>query len=104
MISMVTGITNEMVGDAPPFEAVADELLGDLAGRIFVAHNARFDWSFLDAEFRRNRGLALTGPRLCTVRLARRLVRSGVVRPRQADAALQPRERRPGIARRAMPR
>jgi len=40
-----------------------------------VAHNARFDWGFLDASFRRTRGLALTGPRLCTVRLARRLLR-----------------------------
>ena len=75
MISVVTGITNEMVKDAPPFEAIADELLGLLAGRIFVAHNARFDWGFLDASFRRTRGLALTGPRLCTVRLARRLLR-----------------------------
>ncbi len=75
MISMVTGITNDMVAHAPPFEAIADELLGILAGRIFVAHNARFDWGFLDASFRRTRGLALTGPRLCTVRLARRLLR-----------------------------
>ena len=75
MISMVTGITNEMVAHAPPFEAIADELLGMLSGRIFVAHNARFDWGFLDASFRRTRGLALTGPRLCTVRLARRLLR-----------------------------
>jgi DNA polymerase-3 subunit epsilon len=75
IISMVTGITNEMVAHAPPFEAIADELLGILSGRIFVAHNARFDWGFLDASFRRTRGLALTGPRLCTVRLARRLLR-----------------------------
>lgn len=75
MISMVTGITNDMVAHAPPFEAIADELLGILAGRIFVAHNARFDWGFLDAAFRRTRGLALSGPRLCTVRLARRLLR-----------------------------
>jgi DNA polymerase III subunit epsilon len=74
MISTVTGITNSMVANAPSFEAIADELLGLLAGRIFVAHNARFDWGFLDASFRRTRGLALNGPRLCTVRLARRLL------------------------------
>ena len=46
-----------------------------LAGRVFVAHNARFDWNFVSAEVRRARDLALDGPRLCTVRLARRLVK-----------------------------
>ena len=60
---------------AAAFDAVADEVLGALAGRVFVAHNVRFDWGFVDAELRRNRGLALDGPRLCTVRLSRRLVR-----------------------------
>ena len=104
MISMVTGITNDMVAHAPPFEAIADELLGILAGRIFVAHNARFDWGFLDASFRRTRGLALTGPRLCTVRLARRLAaRCGVVRARQPDACISGSRTRPAIGRRAMP-
>jgi DNA polymerase-3 subunit epsilon len=42
---------------------------------VFVAHNARFDWNFVHAEMRRARDRALDGPRLCTVRLARRLVR-----------------------------
>lgn len=74
-VSQLTGITDAMVADAPPFEAIADELLAVLAGRVFVAHNARFDWGFLGSEFRRARGLALDGRRLCTVRLARRLVR-----------------------------
>ncbi len=49
-------------------------MLAALAGRVFVAHNARFDWSFLTAELKRVRDLALNGPRLCTVHLARRLV------------------------------
>lgn len=71
----VTHITDEMVRHAPCFAEVADRLLATLAGRIFVAHNARFDWAFLAAELRRCRDLALDGPRLCTVRLARRLVR-----------------------------
>jgi DNA polymerase-3 subunit epsilon len=74
-VTAVTGITNAMVAAAPAFDAVADDVLGLLAGRTFVAHNARFDWGFLDAELRRARGLALTGPRICTVRLARRLLR-----------------------------
>jgi DNA polymerase III epsilon subunit family exonuclease len=76
-ISGVTGITNEMVQRAPRFSDVSDAVLGALAGRIFVAHNARFDWNFVDAELKRARDLVLSGPRLCTVRLARRLV-SGV--------------------------
>jgi DNA polymerase-3 subunit epsilon len=73
-ITAVTGITNEMVMRAPRFAEVSDAILGALSGRIFVAHNARFDWNFVDAELRRARDLVLSGPRLCTVRLARRLV------------------------------
>jgi DNA polymerase-3 subunit epsilon len=75
-ICAITNITDDMVREAPPFHAVADQVLAALAGRIFVAHNARFDWGFLAAELRRARDLTLDGPRLCTVRLARRLVRA----------------------------
>jgi DNA polymerase-3 subunit epsilon len=74
-ICAITNITNAMVQDAPPFSEVAERLMAALAGRIFVAHNARFDWNFVCAELRRARDLALDGPRLCTVRLARRLVK-----------------------------
>jgi DNA polymerase-3 subunit epsilon len=74
MISGVTGITNAMVKDAPRFADIADQVLAALGGRVFVAHNARFDWSFVGAELRRTRDVVLDGPRLCTVRLARRLV------------------------------
>ncbi len=77
MITAITRITNDMVGAAPTFAEVADQLLAALAGRVFVAHNARFDWGFVSAEVRRARALALDGHRLCTVRLARRLL-SGV--------------------------
>jgi DNA polymerase-3 subunit epsilon len=74
MIAAVTGITNAMVQDAPPFANIADQVLAALGGRVFVAHNARFDWGFVGAELRRARDVILDGPRLCTVRLARRLV------------------------------
>jgi DNA polymerase-3 subunit epsilon len=74
-ICAITNITNDMVRQAPAFAEVADQVLAALAGRVFVAHNARFDWNFVNAEVRRARDLALDGPRLCTVRLARRLVR-----------------------------
>ena len=50
-------------------------MLAALAGRVFVAHNARFDWNFVSAELRRSRDLTLDGTRFCTVRLARRLVK-----------------------------
>lgn len=73
-ITSVTRITDADVRGAPTFHAIADDVLAALAGRVFVAHNARFDWSFLAAELRRTRGTILTGPQLCTARLARRLV------------------------------
>jgi DNA polymerase III epsilon subunit family exonuclease len=73
-IAGLTGITDAMVREAPPFEQVADQVLAALSGRVFVAHNARFDWRFLASEIRRARALGLTGARLCTVRLARRLL------------------------------
>ena len=74
-ICSITNITNEMVRDAPRFSEVAERLLAALAGRVFVAHNARFDWNFVSAELRRSRDLTLDGTRFCTVRLARRLVK-----------------------------
>jgi DNA polymerase-3 subunit epsilon len=73
-IAQLTGISDSLVREAPPFEQVADALLAALAGRVFVAHNARFDWGFVTAEVRRARAYGLEGARLCTVRLARRLV------------------------------
>lgn len=73
-ISAITQITDRMVRDAPTFADIADRVLTALSGRVFVAHNARFDWNFVGAELQRARGLLLDGPRLCTVRLARRLV------------------------------
>jgi len=74
-VCAITNITNEMVRYAPRFSEVAERLLAALAGRVFVAHNARFDWNFVSAELRRSRDLTLDGTRFCTVRLARRLVK-----------------------------
>jgi DNA polymerase III subunit epsilon len=74
-ICAITNITDEMVRHAPRFSDLAERILATLSGRVFVAHNARFDWNFVCAELRRSRDLTLDGTRLCTVRLARRLVR-----------------------------
>jgi DNA polymerase-3 subunit epsilon len=71
-IQHMTGISNAMVADAPRFDAVADELKTRLKGRLFVAHNARFDYGFVRHEFRRL-GLSFSADVLCTVRLSRAL-------------------------------
>ena len=70
----LTGIAPGMLHKAPPFEEIVDELLRAFEGCVFVAHNARFDWAFVSTEIERARGLLLQGPRLCTVRLARKLL------------------------------
>jgi DNA polymerase-3 subunit epsilon len=71
-IQALTGITNEMVASAPSFAELAGALYERLAGRVFVAHNARFDYGFLRREFDRA-GLKFMARTLCTVRLSRRL-------------------------------
>lgn len=86
-VRALTGITNEMLAGQPTFAEVADEIAAVLAGRVFVAHNMRFDWAFVAAELRRARALRLEGPRLCTVRLARRLIPG--LRHRGLDAVAQ---------------
>jgi DNA polymerase III subunit epsilon len=73
-IVSITNITWEMVKDAPRFADVCDQLVGVLEGNVFVAHNAAFDWRFLSMEIERVTRRPLTGRRLCTVRMARRLV------------------------------
>ena len=71
-IQALTGITNGMVADAPTFEDLAPNLFERLEGRVFVAHNARFDYGFLRHEFERA-GLRFQAKTLCTVKLSRRL-------------------------------
>jgi DNA polymerase III subunit epsilon len=73
-VTALTRITWSMVKDAPRFGAVCDRLLDVLEGHVFVAHNARFDWGFLCAEIERATGRLLDGRRLCTVKLARKLL------------------------------
>ncbi|HMX15290.1 MAG TPA: exonuclease domain-containing protein [Rhodocyclaceae bacterium] len=71
-IESLTGITNAMVAGAPRFADVAAEVLDLLNGRVFVAHNARFDYGFLKNEFGRV-GRPFQAKVLCTVKLSRRL-------------------------------
>jgi DNA polymerase-3 subunit epsilon len=71
-IQALTGITNDMVADAPTFAELARDLHERLAGRVVVAHNARFDYGFLRQAFERE-GIRYTARTLCTVKLSRRL-------------------------------
>jgi DNA polymerase-3 subunit epsilon len=73
-ITRLTNISWEMVRDKSPFRDVCEEVLRVLDGNVFVAHNANFDWRFVSAEVARSTGRELTGRRLCTVRLSRRLL------------------------------
>ena len=52
-ITQLTGITNEMVRDAPVFAEVADSLMAFMGDSIFVAHNVNFDYGFIRQEFSR---------------------------------------------------
>lgn len=84
LITALTGISTAMVQQAPRFEDVAGDVLRYLEGRIFVAHNAAFDWRFVNDEVTRSLGRRLTGDRLCTVKLTRMLLPS--LRRRNLDS------------------
>ena len=71
-IERLTGISNEMVATAPIFGEIATEVAEMLGGRLLIAHNAGFDYGFLQAEFQRL-GLTFHTQVLCTVKLSRRL-------------------------------
>jgi DNA polymerase-3 subunit epsilon len=71
-IESFTGITNEMVAGAPRFGDIAELVLEKLRAPVFVAHNARFDYSFLRSEFRRL-DAHFSAKVMCTVKLSRRL-------------------------------
>ena len=73
-ITELTQITWAMVRDQPVFRHIAADVSSRLAGHVFAAHNAAFDWRFVSEELARSTGQQLAGPRLCTVRLARVLL------------------------------
>lgn len=73
MISRLTGITDKMLEAAPTFASIAEDAMGYLEGRVFVAHNVSFDHSFLKREFNEV-GIKFLPKKLCTVRLSRKLI------------------------------
>ncbi|MFM8849851.1 MAG: exonuclease domain-containing protein [Cytophagales bacterium] len=72
-ITGLTGITSKMVSEAPEFSEMAEEILLHLKDRVFVAHNAHFDYSFVKKEFE-SVGYNFQSKKLCTVRLARKII------------------------------
>jgi DNA polymerase-3 subunit epsilon len=72
-ITGLTGITNDMVREAPLFEDVAEEIYGQLKEKVFVAHNAHFDYGFLKKEFE-EAGIRWSSKKLCTVKLSRKII------------------------------
>lgn len=71
-ITGLTGISDEMVQHAPAFEDIAGDLYSHIEGIVMVAHNVRFDYGFLKAEYKRMGG-TLRQRTLCTVKLSRKL-------------------------------
>jgi DNA polymerase III subunit epsilon len=72
-ITNLTGITNEMVEDAPRFYEIAKKIIEMTEGRTFVAHNARFDYSFIRQEYK-SLGFNFKRNILDTVALSRKLL------------------------------
>ena len=72
-IQALTGISNEMVQNAPSFKQVSHEIYQMLNGHIFVAHNVNFDYSFLRYHLAAA-GYELQANKLCTVRLTRKII------------------------------
>ena len=71
-ITALTGITNDMVANAPPFEAIADDFRSFLGDAIFVAHNVRFDYGFIQQAYRRMEQ-SIRMPQLCTCAMMKKL-------------------------------
>ena len=72
MIQKLTGITPEMVADAPTIDQVIPTVIEKLTGHVVVAHNARFDVGFLKNAFKQN-NVEFKYPVVCTVKLSREL-------------------------------
>jgi DNA polymerase-3 subunit epsilon len=70
-ITNITGITNEMVAQSPKFYEVAKRIVEITSNRVFVAHNASFDYNFIKKEFQ-ELGFEFKLKKLCTVQLSRK--------------------------------
>lgn len=71
----MTGISQEMVKDAPESSVIMKEINKFISSDdiVFVAHNVRFDYLFLQETMHRN-GINFDLPQLCTLKLAKRML------------------------------
>jgi DNA polymerase-3 subunit epsilon len=72
-ITNITGITNQMVANAPKFYEIAKKVVEITSNRIFVAHNASFDYNFIKKEFN-SLGFDYNRKTMCTVKLGRKFI------------------------------
>jgi DNA polymerase-3 subunit epsilon len=86
-VARLTGIDDRMVSTAPPIEQVLPAFVEFVRGTEFVAHNARFDFSFVNENLVRLDYPPLAGPPICTAKLARRVVWPDVPNVRLATLA-----------------
>lgn len=71
--TQLTGITNDMVANAPKFHEIAKDIIALTENRTFVAHNVSFDYNFIRDEFA-SLGYTFHREKLCTVKLSRKLI------------------------------
>ncbi|HET9430910.1 MAG TPA: exonuclease domain-containing protein [Chitinophagaceae bacterium] len=71
-IQSMTGITDQMVAEAPRFEEVAEKIYALLEDKVFIAHNVNFDYSFIKAQLSQC-GYVFNTRKLCTVRMSRKI-------------------------------
>lgn len=72
-ITQLTGITNKMVANAPKFYEIAKNIVEITDNKIIVAHNANFDYGFIQAEFEKL-GYEFNREKICTIKLSRKLI------------------------------
>ncbi len=73
-ITRLTGINDEMVKDAPKIQSVLPEFLDFLGSSTIIAHNATFDYGFINYNMEKHLDLSLENDKICTRRLANRLL------------------------------
>ncbi len=72
-ITRLTGISNDMVADAPKFYEIAKKVVELTEDKVFVAHNVNFDYNFLRNEYQ-SLGFNYSRKKVCTVQLSRKLL------------------------------
>ena len=79
-VAALTGLNDRQLRSAPPPAVAVQRFLAFAGDAVLVAHNARFDLSFLDRETERLTGSRIASPVVDTVPLARRLLGGRVPR------------------------